>query len=145
MPLWVKSAILAVGTAVLVKGAVSEVSPLSMASRSTVERSDDRPWWEKSNCLGLKGVSWGECQKAISQNKRDRKAGRRPSNAAWWEESKCLGLTGLSWSTCQKGRSEAKRSPRIGGDPWVRGKCLGLEGLPFVECQNDRKRYGWNR
>jgi hypothetical protein len=103
-------------------------------------RGEERPWWEKSNCLGLKGVSWIECQKAISRNKRDRKAGRPASNQAWWEESKCLGLEGISWATCQKARSENKRDPGANANPWEKGKCLGLTGLSFVECHKERKR-----
>lgn len=101
---------------------------------------EDRTWWEKSNCQGMKGVSWIECQKAVSQNKRDRKAGRPPSNQAWWDESKCLGLEGISWANCQKARSEAKRDPGAARDPWAKNQCIGLEGLAFVECHKARKR-----
>jgi len=69
-----------------------------------------REWWEKSHCLGLEGVSWIECQKAISQNKRDRKQGLDPAESTqWWEKSHCLGLEGASWIECQKALKQKKR------------------------------------
>jgi hypothetical protein len=118
------------------------VVALATASLPTVAqaRDQDRPWWEKSNCQGMEGVSWIECQKAISQNKRDRKAGRAPSNQAWWNESKCLGLEGISWANCQKARSGGKRNPAATSDPWAKNRCIGLQGLAFVECHKARKR-----
>lgn len=103
-------------------------------------RGEERPWWEKSNCQGMEGVSWIECQKAISRNKRDRKAGRPASNEAWWDKSKCLGLQGISWANCQKSRSAAKRNDAPARDPWAKNQCIGLEGLAFVECHRARKR-----
>jgi hypothetical protein len=114
--------------------------PLTNALAGPVRSIEPEPWWEASNCQGIKGVSWIECQKAISRNKRDRKAGQRPSNVAWWAESKCLGLTGISIANCQKALSEAKRRGGAVHDPWTGNRCLGLEGLSFVECQKMRKR-----
>jgi hypothetical protein len=119
--------------------AVAVMSAMALPTPAAA-RGEDRPWWEKSNCQGFKGVSWIECQKAVSQNKRDRKAGREPSNAAWWNESKCLGLEGASWASCQKARSDAKQNPGNLADPWTGNKCLGLAGLAFVECHKERKR-----
>jgi hypothetical protein len=121
----------------LVAGAIAFA--LGALPADAAPRAQDRPWWEKSNCLGLEGVSWIECQKSISQNKRDRKAGRPVSNRPWWEESKCLGLKDAAWTTCQRGRSDAKRNPGAARDPWTQNHCLGLEGLSFVECIKDRK------
>jgi hypothetical protein len=103
-------------------------------------RAQERPWWEKSNCQGMEGVSWIECQKAVSQNKRDREAGRPPSNQAWWDKSKCLGLEGISWANCQKARSAAKRNDAVARDPWATNQCIGLAGLAFVECHKARRR-----
>jgi hypothetical protein len=102
--------------------------------------AQDKPWWEASNCAGMKGVSWIECQKAVSRNKRDRKSGRPPSNQAWWNESKCLGLEGLNWSRCQLARKQGGGPSARARDPWVEGKCIGLSGLAFIECEKDRKQ-----
>jgi hypothetical protein len=110
-------------------------------------REPDQPWWDKSKCIGLEGLSWSMCQKARSQRKRDIKAGRDPNQRPdWTENSKCLGLEGVAWGTCQKARSQRKRDIKAGRDPnqrpewWEKSKCLGLEGLSWIECQKALKQ-----
>lgn len=107
---------------------------------------EQREWWEKSNCQGFEGATWIECQKAISQNKRDRKRGVEPTGGAdWMLKTRCQGLEGVSWIECQKAISQNKRDRKQGIETdrpewWEQSHCLGLEGLSWSECQKALKQ-----